>query len=1225
MKLPRMNLRAVIPFASILTLVAVSAILWKSPHASAGELPRTASYVRFSATDQTTTLIRDTDKTLVRVRTESHSEHNAASELGPIVADHDSYVIVAADHLPPTLPAGADVMETSVNLPGRSFDPLKDPPPGTIVQNSARPETGYYIVQFGVTATDELLESLRDAGSEIVQYIPHQAFIVYGSGDAIVKAAAHSRVRWTGRYLPEHKISNTLAAQLASLGKGRVSDKETPPIERTTKNLAIFDVAVFSNADLGLVAQEIAMSTGGKLVDAIKLPNNFFDVVRIESDIERIVDASKVEGVFSIESWGRPRKEDEIAAQIVAGNYTGNVVDPPGYNPLTQFGVNGQNVTVAIVDDGIGIPGDGGFYVNGGNAANAPLRGAAAGADGHGHLQASIIAGDAPYSVLDPNDYNYGIGIAPKSQVVNIPLLRIGYTGNEANTANDAVTAVGANGVLANISNNSWGFATNGNVYDSAAAQYDGFVRDASTAGSIDPLVVVFSAGNQGTAGLTRPKVAKNVISVGATENIRPTLPSSASSTSPADDLEQVPDFSSRGPAADTRIKPDIAAPGDAVTGGRSGPDVLFGNVDTFHRVSSGTSHAAPQVAGAAALFTQWWKSTNSGANPSPAMVKAALINGAVEVTGTGAAAPRPNGAEGWGRINLKNVLNTTAAMTHVDQRLPLGTVGEIRNYAGTVSDSSRPVRVSLVWTDPPGAVDPALVNDLDLEVSIGGNKYRGNVFTAGLSVTGGAADVRNNVENVFLPAGVSGPITVRVIAKALNGDGILGNADMTDQHFALVVYNGDVALSNAASPEGGQPLVVTGNNLFEPSECNFVNVPITNLGGSAMTDITATLSTNTPGVAIPVPNASYPDIAPGATANNATAFQVSTSGSVACASHVQLTLAVSYAGMPAPAIFNFTLPVGSPPAANYTFASSTGATISAGGTLVPGSSADDAVLNVSAPFAFSVYDTPVASGSTIRVSTNGQIRVESAGSTATAITNTSLPSAGGNGSPFPATLPVLLPYWDDLDLRTTTTVGGGIYTEVTGTPGSQTMKIEWRARNYFADQALAAPNVRFAVYFHEGSSSFEYVYGSTGGTGAFVSGSSATVGVQAATTGSTITQYSFNSPSLSPGLMLSATRPAGQCSAGSGACVLTSADATISGRVMTRDGRAIRGAIVLVSDAAGLTYRTRSNSFGYFRIANVPSGQTIVINASARGYSFSSQVLDLADDVSELTITATR
>lgn len=1205
---------------SVVTVIGFCVAFWNSPQSA--QVKRKIPKV--GPPDAITSVIRDPQKSLVRVRVDGQKDREEAAKLGMIIAENDSFVLVAADSLPPTLSEDFSNFETSISLPGRSFDPLKTPPAGTVSSEAAPTGKGYYLVQFGVTATDELLDNLRGSGSTVIQYIPHQAFVVYGDGDAIGQAAAHSRVRWVGRFLPEYKPSKILLTQLRSAKAGLLPRKGISGLEKTGDSSAIFDVAVFSNADLEIAARNVALATSGRIRNVISLPNNFFNVVRIEASVDLIEEAAKVEEVFSIESWGQPTKEDEVAAQIVAGNYTGGAVDPPGYNPLSQFGVDGRNVTVSVVDDGIGIPGDGGFYVTAGNAINGPLRGALAGADGHGHLQASIIAGDTPYSILDANGYNYGIGISPKANIINLPLLRAGYTGTEANTANDTVTTAGPNGVLGLVSNNSWGNGLNSNAYDSYAAQFDAFVRDASTAGTIDPIVLIFSAGNQGSSGLTRPKVAKNLIAVGATENVRTAL-NAWDGNGQADNLEQLPSFSSRGPAADGRVKPDIAAPGDAVTGGRSGPDAQWGNIGDFHRHSTGTSHAAPQVAGAAALFTEFWKSNNSGSNPSPAIIKAALINGAVEVTGTGALATRPNGSEGWGRINLKNVLNTGASMSHIDQTSPLSTVGEIRNFIGNIPDPSRPVRISLVWTDPPAAADPALVNDLDLEVLVDGNKYRGNFFLSGSSVTGGSADVRNNVENVFLPAGISGPITIRVIAKTLNGDGILGNADVTDQHFALVVYNGTVALSSAASPEGGEPVVITGDSVIEPSECNLVNIPVTNFGQSTATGVTATLSTTTPGVSVTVPNANYPNIAPGATSNGISPFQVSTTNALACATNVNLVLTVSYAGMLAPAVFNYTLLAGAPAATNYAFAASSGATISSGGTLVPGSSADDEVLSFTTPFAFSVYDTAVLSGSTIRLGTNGHIRIESSGATQSAVTNSELPSTGGTGSPFPSSLPVLMPYWDDLDLRTTTTIGGGIFTEVTGSPGSRTLKIEWRARNYLAGQATAAPNVHFAVYFHENSNSFEYVYALTGGTGPFVSGASATVGVQSATTGTTFTQYSFNTPSLSPGLMLSATRPAGACSPGFGACINTAAPVTVSGRVLTNEGRGVRGAIVTLADSEAKIYRGMTNTFGYFRIEEIPAGSGVVLTVSARGYTFPSRFVELSADVSDLLITAMR
>ncbi|HEX8737389.1 MAG TPA: VCBS repeat-containing protein, partial [Pyrinomonadaceae bacterium] len=147
---------------------------------------------------------------------------------------------------------------------------------------------------------------------------------------------------------------------------------------------------------------------------------------------------------------------------------------------------------------------------------------------------------------------------------------------------------------------------------------------------------------------------------------------------------------------------------------------------------------------------------------------------------------------EGWGRINLKYMFNTGVPMKYINEEIPLSNAGTGVGIIGRVADSTKPVRITLVWTDPPGVSDPALVNNLDLQVNVNGNFYRGNVFTGGVSATGGTGDTLNNVENVFLPAGIPAGsfFSVGVTAVALNGDGILGNADTTDQHFSIVASN---------------------------------------------------------------------------------------------------------------------------------------------------------------------------------------------------------------------------------------------------------------------------------------------------------------------------------------------------------------------------------------------------------------------------------------------------
>ena len=733
-------------------------------------------FENFSQPDRVTNAIRDRSKEIVRVVLRSITDRENVSRYGDVVSDFGSSVILAKDKKLDLARIGLEAqrIETTVNLPGKKFEPIESAPEETVKPGEeARGGRGYYIVQFGSLVTDDWLDSIRDAGVEIVQYVPHQAFFVYGEGSAIARIAGHSRVRWVGGYTGDQKIS----------------PHATEFSDASASGTATFDIAVFSRGDL----RQVAGLIGGRVLAESKLPNNFFNVLRVELSKAELERVAAIPDVFRIDPYIEPTAEDERAAQIVAGNYSNpTTLNAPGYNPLAQFGVDGTGVTVMVSDDGISIPGNGGFYITAANTIDGPLRGATAGAaGGHGHINASIIAGGTPFGILDPLGYNYGVGVAPKANIINIPFLKSGNTTTDAQAVDDAINTMGPNGSRGSISNNSWGAGTNGNAYGSLEAQYDGLVRDGSLAPTIDPFSIIFSAGNSGPGSnsLTRPKVSKNTIAVANTENVRPEFTGTG-----ADNMDDLRSTSSRGPAADGRIKPDIAAPGTVITGSRAGScGSVTSCFDANHAYSSGTSHAAPQVAGAAALFTQYWRNGHAGASPFPSLIKAAIINTGQEMEGvTTNLLKIPNGNEGWGRMNMKYMMNTGVPMHYVNEGFNFSDPGTLVAYTGTVADGTKPIRVTLVWTDPPGSSDPALVNNLDLMVNIGGTNYRGNVFTDGVSTTGGAFDTKNNVENVFLPAGIPAgtPFSISVSAVALNGDGILGNADSTDQHFSLVGSN---------------------------------------------------------------------------------------------------------------------------------------------------------------------------------------------------------------------------------------------------------------------------------------------------------------------------------------------------------------------------------------------------------------------------------------------------
>lgn len=1079
---------------------------------------------------------------------------------------------------------------------GRGFDPLNSGYKKSVKVSAGG--GGYHIVQLAASANDEIIRSLAANGLEVLQYIPENAFLVYASQNAINKAASSNpSIRWSGPFLPEYKVSAALRDRIAAALGWPVKRDSVSPLALTGKQRAVFDIAVFRREELSTSAEAIRNATNGKVIAEVELPGNFFNLVRVEMPLAAIDAAADLPAVFAIESWSPPIREDERAAMIVAGNYFGPAtIAPPGYNPLAQFGVDGSGVTVAVEDDGVGIPGDGGFYITAANAVNGPLRGATAGASGHGHLNATIIAGDTPFSLLDADGYNYALGIAPKAHIVNIPLLRSGYSGTEAQSYSDTVATAGPNGVRASISNNSWGNGINANTYDTYAAAFDGFVRDASIGGGIDPLTIIFSAGNEGTSGLTRPKVAKNVISVAASENLRPTMPNSGGSTGIADNLEEIPDFSSRGPAADGRIKPDVTAPGDAITGGRSGPSPLFGNIDLYHRVSSGTSHAAPQVAGAAALFTQFWKNNNSGQNPSPSLVKAAIINSAVEMTGAGATQSAPNGGEGWGRINLKYLLDPNSTFRFIDDKDPatyFADTGERKVFTGRIADSSKPTKITVAWTDPPAAGEPALVNNLDLVVYIGAAQYRGNVFSSGFSVTGGSPDSINNVEGIRLPAGTpSGtPVIITVTATAINGDGVLGNADAFDQSFSIAAYNvtdsaepfiedsAAAIAAESANPPNGAP---------DPGETVTLSLTLANNGLAPASNVVATLAAM-PHVTPITATQAFGTLVNGGP-GQLRPFTFRVSSLAACGQFITLKWDLTESGTPIGSISK-TFRLGTTNVGpQQTFSNTAAITIPASGS---GSSSG----SPASPYPSAINVTGLS-----QTAYSVTVRLNSLRHT------------------FPADIDILLvnPAGRKFILMSDV-VGGEDFTGQTYTfsdaatallPSSGTPPASgtFRPTNYGATDSFPAPapSPPFLSPASAGSATLTEAFagtdgGNPNGTWQLFVSDDATGDIGAIDGGWTLTITPLNSVcSLAP----------------------TAAGVTVSGRVVDSAWRGIGRAIVTISDGDAPPRSALSNSFGFFTFENVPAGRLYIVTAAARGFSFEGVAAEISDSATFVVLT---
>ena len=229
------------------------------------------------------------------------------------------------------------------------------------------------------------------------------------------------------------------------------------------------------------------------------------------------------------------------------------------------------------------------------------------------------------------------------------------------------------------IQNHSYGTAIE-NYYGAEAMAYDLFAFN-------NPSIIhVFSSGNSGNLSATSGiytgligfanltgnfKMAKNIITVGAT-----------------DSFYTVASLSSKGPAFDGRVKPELVALGE-----------------------DGSSGAAAIVSGVAGSLQHAYKTLNSGNLPPSSLIRAALINSADD-TGNAEVDYR----SGYGSMNAYKAMQAIVA-----GNFATGAISQSQefNYNLNIPAGIKKLKISLAWTDLPAAVNApkALVNDLDIEL----------------------------------------------------------------------------------------------------------------------------------------------------------------------------------------------------------------------------------------------------------------------------------------------------------------------------------------------------------------------------------------------------------------------------------------------------------------------------------------------------------------------------
>lgn len=262
-------------------------------------------------------------------------------------------------------------------------------------------------------------------------------------------------------------------------------------------------------------------------------------------------------------------------------------------------------------------------------------------------------------------------------------------------------------------------------------------------------LMHVFSAGNDGTSNCSYGagsgwgnitgghKVGKNVMT---TANVT--------------SADVIASSSSRGPAADGRIKPDIAS---------VGTNVLSTIDPDTYGTKTGTSMAAPGIAGAAAQLFQAFVE-NGGNEPDGGLLKAIMMNTADDLGN-----PGPDFLYGYGRANNLRAVREIEAGNYITDSI---STNETDSFLLTIPANTAQVKVMVYWTDPAATPMAArvLVNDLDASLKLAnGNTFQPWVLdptpvAANLNANAvRARDSLNNAEQITLDFPNAGDFFVKV------------------------------------------------------------------------------------------------------------------------------------------------------------------------------------------------------------------------------------------------------------------------------------------------------------------------------------------------------------------------------------------------------------------------------------------------------------------------------
>ena len=419
-------------------------------------------------------------------------------------------------------------------------------------------------IQFEKIPTDAEKQQLKQAGIELLDYIPEKTYSVLIRGNANYGALQSARARSIFTLSPQQKMHPAMAKGVYPSWTVR-----TPGM-----------VDIWLSFPKSVSFEELKSLLQEKNITITTTTYKQFNIAGVKISKDRITELASYPFIEYIE----PAPHGDQLLNLESKNDSrGSILQASA--SVGGFDLKGEGMTVGIGDDA-----DPKYHVD---FTGRIIDFGPAGYLYHGtHVHGTVAGGGISNEILS--------GYAPRSRVVT--QLLSGIISNAPTYVSDYDMVV---------TNNSYGDIVGDCTY---MGFYDlqSRILDLQSA-SYPNLQHVFAAGNDGAlncspypAGfrtvLSGFQSAKNILTVGA--SVR---------------NGNIASFSSRGPVKDGRTKPEITADGNLTIS--TIPEDIYG-------INTGTSMAAPAVTGGLILLYQRYKQMNGGTNPKSGLMKALLCNG---------------------------------------------------------------------------------------------------------------------------------------------------------------------------------------------------------------------------------------------------------------------------------------------------------------------------------------------------------------------------------------------------------------------------------------------------------------------------------------------------------------------------------------------------------------------------------------------------------------------